>query len=357
MFSQLDEVEKRFEELTSLMGDPSVAGDPKRYAQVAKEQAGLAQTVEVWRRYRGLTEELESAKELLTDSDQEMREMAKEEIATLEPQLPPLEEQLKILLLPKDPNDEKNVLLEIRAGTGGDEASLFAANLFRMYTRYAESKRWKIEPVSSSPTEVGGFKEVICMVSGDRPYATLKFESGVHRVQRVPETESQGRIHTSACTVAVMPEAEEVDINIQENELKIDVYRSSGPGGQSVNTTDSAVRITHLPSGLVVICQDEKSQHKNRAKALKVLASRLLEAETAKANAETSEARRKMVGSGDRSERIRTYNYPQNRITDHRIGLTLYKLDEVVAGTGLGEVIDACTAYFNAELLKGDASD
>ena len=354
MFSQLDEVEKRYEELTSLMGDPSVAGDPKRYSEVAREQAGLAQTVETWRKYRGLTEELENARELLGDSDPDMREMAKEEIAMLEPQLPDLESQLKILLLPKDPNDEKNVLLEIRAGTGGDEASLFAANLFRMYTRYAEGRRWKIEPVSSSATEVGGFKEVICLVSGDRPYATLKFESGVHRVQRVPETESQGRIHTSACTVAIMPEAEEVDINIQENELKIDVYRSSGPGGQSVNTTDSAVRITHLPSGLVVICQDEKSQHKNRAKALKVLASRLLEAETAKVNAETSEARRKMVGSGDRSERIRTYNYPQNRITDHRIGLTLYKLDEVIAGTGLGEVVDACTAYFNAELLKGE---
>jgi peptide chain release factor 1 len=356
MFSQLDEVEKRYEELTSLMGDPSVAGDPKRYAQVAKEQAGLTKTVEVWRTYRGLKEELENARELLGDSDPDMREMAKEEISTIEPQLSPLEEALKILLLPKDPNDEKNVLLEIRAGTGGDEASLFAANLFRMYTRYAEARRWKVEPVSSSPTEVGGFKEVICMISGDQPYATLKFESGVHRVQRVPETESQGRIHTSACTVAIMPEAEEVDVNIQENELKIDVYRSSGPGGQSVNTTDSAVRITHLPSGLVVICQDEKSQHKNRAKALKVLASRLLEAETAKMNAETSEARRKMVGSGDRSERIRTYNYPQNRITDHRIGLTLYKLDEVIAGTALGDVVDACTAHFNAELLKGDPS-
>lgn len=356
MFSQLDEVEKRYEELTSLMGDPSVAGDPKRYAQVAKEQAGLTKTVEVWRTYRGLKEELENARELLGDSDPDMREMAKEEISTIEPQLSPLEEALKILLLPKDPNDEKNVLLEIRAGTGGDEASLFAANLFRMYTRYAEGRRWKVEPVSASPTEVGGFKEVICMISGDQPYATLKFESGVHRVQRVPETESQGRIHTSACTVAIMPEAEEVDVNIQENELKIDVYRSSGPGGQSVNTTDSAVRITHLPSGLVVICQDEKSQHKNRAKALKVLASRLLEAETAKMNAETSEARRKMVGSGDRSERIRTYNYPQNRITDHRIGLTLYKLDEVIAGTGLGDVVDACTAHFNAELLKGDPS-
>jgi len=357
MFSQLDEVEKRYEELTSLMGDPSVAGDPKRYAEVAKEQAGLTKTVEVWRTYRGLKEELENARELLGDNDPDMREMAKEEISTLEPQLGPLEAELKLLLLPKDPNDEKNVLLEIRAGTGGDEASLFAANLFRMYTRYAEARRWKIEPVSSSPTEVGGFKEVICMISGDQPYATLKFESGVHRVQRVPETESQGRIHTSACTVAIMPEAEEVDVNIQENELKIDVYRSSGPGGQSVNTTDSAVRITHLPTGLVVICQDEKSQHKNRAKALKVLASRLLEAETAKVNAETSEARRQMVGSGDRSERIRTYNYPQNRITDHRIGLTLYKLDEVIAGTALGDVIDACTAHFNAELLKGETSD
>jgi peptide chain release factor 1 len=357
MFSQLDEVDERYEELTSLMGDPSVAGDPKRYAQVAKEQAALTKTVEVWRSYRGLKQELENARELLGDSDPDMRDMAKEEISAIEPRLAGLEAELKVLLLPKDPNDEKNVLLEIRAGSGGDEASLFAANLFRMYTRYAEARRWKIQPVSASPTEVGGFKEVICMISGDQPYATLKFESGVHRVQRVPETESQGRIHTSACTVAIMPEAEEVDVNIKDNDLKIDVYRSSGPGGQSVNTTDSAVRITHLPSGLVVICQDEKSQHKNRAKALKVLSSRLLEAETAKVNAETSEARRKMVGSGDRSERIRTYNYPQNRITDHRIGLTLYKLDDVISGTGLGDVIDACTAYFNAELLKGDASE
>ena len=357
MFSQLDEVEKRFEELTSLMGDPDVAGNPKRYAEVAKEQSNLSETVEVWRKYRSISQELESAKELLEDSDPDMREMAKDEISELEPQLPALEDQLKILLLPKDPNDDKNVLLEIRAGTGGDEASLFAADLFRMYTRYGEGRRWKVEPISSSPTEVGGFKEIICLVSGDRPYATLKFESGVHRVQRVPDTESQGRIHTSACTVAIMPEAEEVDVDIQENDLKIDVYRSSGPGGQSVNTTDSAVRITHLPTGLVVTCQDEKSQHKNRAKALKVLASRLLEAKTAAANAEQSEARRKMVGSGDRSERIRTYNFPQNRLTDHRIGLTLYKLDEVIAGPGLNEVADACSAYFNAELLKGSQED
>lgn len=357
MFSQLDDVERRFEELTSLMGDPSVASNPKRYAEVAKEQAGLSRTVEVWRTYRSTREELESARELLGDSDPDMREMAKEEVAQLEPQLPELEAQLKVLLLPTDPNDDKNVFLEIRAGTGGDEASLFVADLFRMYTRYGESKRWKVEPVSSSSTEVGGYKEIICLVSGNRPYATLKFESGVHRVQRVPDTESQGRIHTSACTVAIMPEAEAVDVDIQDNELKIDVYRSSGPGGQSVNTTDSAVRITHLPTGLVVICQDEKSQHKNRAKAFKVLASRLLEAKTAAANAEASEARRKMVGSGDRSERIRTYNFPQNRLTDHRIGLTLYKLDEVISGPGLAEVVDACTAYFNAELLKGGSEE
>lgn len=350
MFSQLDEVEKRYEELTSLMGDPSVAGDPKRYAQVAKEQAGLTKTVEVWRTYRGLKEELENARELLGDSDPDMREMAKEEISTIEPQLSPLEEALKILLLPKDPNDEKNVLLEIRAGTGGDEASLFAANLFRMYTRYAEARRWKVEPVSSSPTEVGGFKEVICMISGDQPYATLKFESGVHRVQRVPETESQGRIHTSACTVAIMPEAEEVDVNIQENELKIDVYRSSGPGGQSVNTTDSAVRITHLPSGLVVICQDEKSQHKNKAKAMKVLSARILEARQAAQDAELSAQRRAQVGSGDRSERIRTYNYPQNRLTDHRINLTLYQLDRIVSGD-LAQVVTPLNDHLMEQLL------
>ena len=353
MFTQLDAVEARFEELTLLMGDPEVAGDPRRYAEVAREQSGLAATVEAWRRYKQVQVELESARELLGDDDPEMREMARAEVSSLTAELERLDAALRVLLLPKDPNDDKNVIVEIRAGTGGDEASLFAADLLRMYLRYAESMRWKVELVSSSPTEVGGYKEVIALVSGDRVYARLKFESGVHRVQRIPETESQGRIHTSACTVAVLPEAEAVEVELNDADLRFDVYRSSGPGGQSVNTTDSAVRVTHLPTGLVVTCQDEKSQHKNKAKALKVLASRLLESERAKAADAESEARRKMVGSGDRSERIRTYNFPQNRLTDHRIGLTLYKLDQVLQGH-LQEVVDACTSYFNAELLKGE---
>ena len=353
MLSQLDAVERRFEELTSQMGDPEVAGNPRAYAELAREQAGLGETVEVWRQYKAARDELAEARELLGEDDPEMREMAREEVALLEQRLESLDAELRVLLLPKDPNDDKNVLLEIRAGTGGDEASLFAGDLLRMYTRYAETQRWKIELVSASPTEVGGYKEVITMISGHRVYAKLKFESGVHRVQRIPETESQGRIHTSACTVAVMPEADVVEVDIREADLRIDVFRSSGPGGQSVNTTDSAVRMTHVPSGLVVSCQDEKSQHKNKAKALKVLAARLLDLEQSRAHAVESEARRKMVGSGDRSERIRTYNYPQNRLTDHRIGLTLYRLDEILQGASLAEVVDGCTAFFNAELLKG----
>ena len=355
MFSKLDEVEARFEDLTARMADPEIASDPKRYSEIARETASMSQTVETWRLYKKTQAEYESAKEFVADPDPELREMARLEMETLETTLESLREQLQVLLLPKDPNDERNVLLEVRAGTGGDEASLFAADLIRMYTRYAEGQRWKVETISANATEVGGFKEVIVLVSGKRVYARLKFESGVHRVQRVPETESQGRIHTSACTVAVLPEADEVDIKIRDQDLRIDVFRSSGPGGQSVNTTDSAVRITYIPTGLVVTCQDEKSQHKNKAKALKVLSSRLLESEQAKANREQSETRRAMVGSGDRSERIRTYNYPQNRVTDHRINLTLYKLDSVMEGGGLVELIDGCTAYFNAELLKGDA--
>jgi peptide chain release factor 1 len=355
MFSQLDDVERRFEELTDQMGDPEVAGDPKAYQAVVREQSGLQQTVETWREYKRTRDEIADAKTLLAEDDPEMRDMARAELEELEPRLETLEQALRILLLPKDPDDDKDIFLEVRAGTGGDEATLFAADLLRMYTRFAETNRMKIEMVSSHGTDVGGFKEAIARITGTSVYGRLKFESGVHRVQRIPETESQGRIHTSACTVAVMPEAEEVDIQVNEADLKIDVYRSSGPGGQSVNTTDSAVRITHVPTGLVVICQDEKSQHKNKAKALKVLASRLLEAEKSKRSAEESDARRKLIGSGDRSERIRTYNFPQNRLTDHRIGLTLYKLDAIMEGGALAEVIDACTAYFNAELLKGDA--
>jgi peptide chain release factor 1 len=354
MLSQLDDVEKHFDELTEMMGDPSIAGDPKRYAVIAREQAGMEETVRTWREYKRLRSELEGAREMLGEDSAELREMARAEISELEARMETLEQELRILLLPKDENDDRDVLVEVRAGTGGDEASLFAADLLRMYTRFAETQRWKVEPLSASPTEVGGYKEVIVSISGDRVYARLKFESGVHRVQRIPDTESQGRIHTSACTVAVLPEPDDVEVNIRDQDVRIDVYRSSGSGGQSVNTTDSAVRVTHMPTGLVVTCQDEKSQHKNKAKALKVLAARLLERETARADAEVSEARKKMVGSGDRSERIRTYNFPQNRLTDHRIGLTLYHLDDVVAGPGLVEVIDACTSWFNAELLKGD---
>ncbi|MGM0577719.1 MAG: peptide chain release factor 1 [Myxococcota bacterium] len=354
MRAQLDEVEKHFEELTSQMADPSVAGDPSKYAEVAQERASLEETVDTWRERKQLADELAGAREMLGEDDPEIREMARAEVESLAERVEELDAKLKLLLLPKDPNDEKNVLLEVRAGTGGDEASLFAGDLLRMYMRYAETQRWKVETVSASPTEVGGYKEVIVMISGDRVYAKLKFESGVHRVQRVPETESQGRIHTSACTVAVLPEAEEVDANLHPSDIRVDYYRASGPGGQSVNTTDSAVRLTHVPTGMVVTCQDEKSQHKNKAKAMKVLAARLLEQERAKADAEQSAIRKDMIGSGDRSERIRTYNFPQNRLTDHRIGLTLYKLDEVVEGGGLGDVIDACTQYFNAELLKGE---
>ncbi len=354
MFGQLDAVEARFEELTALMGDPDVASDPRRYQEVAQQRSQLAETVEVWRQLKKTREDLQASRELLADDDEEMREMARMELDELEPKAAQLEQELRVLLLPKDPSDDKNVVLELRAGTGGDEATLFAADLLRMYSRYGESMRWKMEVLSSSATEVGGFKEAIVLISGDRVYRRLKFEGGVHRVQRVPETESQGRIHTSACTVAVLPEADEVEVNLNPTDLRFDVYRASGPGGQSVNTTDSAVRVTHLPTGLVVQCQDEKSQHKNKAKALKVLSSRLLERMQQQAHCEQSDARRKMVGSGDRSERIRTYNYPQNRVTDHRIGLTLYKLDAVIEGTAFHEVVDACTAYFNAELLKGE---
>jgi peptide chain release factor 1 len=355
MFGQLEDVAARYEELTSLMGSQDVAGDPKRYAEVAREQASLEATVRAWHAYQACQGEIADSRELLGDSDADIREMAKLELDEQTTRLEELDAELKVLLLPKDPNDEKNIVLEIRAGTGGDEASLFAGDLLRMYTRYADSMKWRMEIMSSNSSDVGGFKEAICLVTGDQVYGRLKFESGVHRVQRIPETESQGRIHTSACTVAVMPEADEVEVNLQPGDIRIDVFRASGPGGQSVNTTDSAVRITHLPTGLIVSCQDEKSQHKNKAKAMKVLSSRLLEAAQASAHAEVSEARKMMVGSGDRSERIRTYNFPQNRLTDHRINLTLYKLDAIVEGPALAEVVDACTAYFNAELLKGEA--
>ncbi|MBM4371467.1 MAG: peptide chain release factor 1, partial [Deltaproteobacteria bacterium] len=302
--------------------------------------------------YKSLLDQIGENEALLEDRDAGIREMAAEELAGLRARRTAGEQELRVLLLPKDPRDEKNIILEIRAGTGGEEAALFAADLFRMYTRYAERRRWKVELLSAHETGLGGYKEIVVLISGDRVYSRLKYESGVHRVQRVPETEAQGRIHTSAVTVAVLPEAEEVDVEINESDLRIDVYRSSGAGGQHVNTTDSAVRITHLPTGVVVACQDERSQHKNKAKAMKVLRARLLEARTAAQEAEMASDRRSQVGTGDRSERIRTYNFPQNRLTDHRVGLTLYKLDILMEGEALDQVLDPVHTFFQAEALK-----
>jgi peptide chain release factor 1 len=310
--------------------------------------------VDVFRKYRGVQAQLAESRALLQDSDADMRSMAQDEIKSLEPEAEALERELTVLLLPKDPLDDKNIILEIRAGTGGEEAALFAADLFRMYARYAESRGWKVEIMGVSDAAAGGYKEVSALIAGSKAYSHLKYEAGTHRVQRVPATEAQGRIHTSAATVAIMPEAEEADVNIRPEDLRFDVYRSSGPGGQSVNTTDSAVRVTHIPTGIVVAMQDEKSQHKNKAKALKVLYSRLLQAEQERVQAEQAESRRSQVGSGDRSERIRTYNYPQGRVTDHRVNLTLYKLDQVMEG-GIQELIDTLTTAAQTEALKAQA--
>ena len=351
IFSKLDEVEERFEELSGLLGDPDVISDQTQFQKYAKEHGELSDIVDTYRRYKKVVSELEDNRALLSDQDHEIREMAREEIKRLTEEKEALEYKLKILLIPKDPRDEKDVILEIRAGTGGEEAALFAADLFRAYSRYAERKGWKVDLMSESPSDTGGFKEIIVSVSGSGVYSRLKYESGVHRVQRVPKTEAQGRIHTSAVTVAVLPEAEEVDVEINPQDLKIDVFRSSGPGGQSVNTTDSAIRITHLPTGLVVSCQDEKSQHKNKAKALKVLRSRLLARKIEEQEAEISRDRKSQIGSGDRSEKIRTYNFPQSRVTDHRIGLTLHKLDQVMDGDFDG-IIDTLIAHFQAEALR-----
>jgi peptide chain release factor 1 len=329
--------------------------DRERYKRLAKTHAELGGIVAAYREYKRVSAELADNRELAKDPDPGIRELAQAEIDAASARLPALEEDLKRLLLPKDPLDEKNIILEIRAGTGGEEAALFAAELFRMYSRYAEDCKWKVELLSTSESGVGGYKEVIASISGERVYSKLKYESGTHRVQRVPVTEAQGRIHTSAVTVAVLPEAEEVDVEIKPDELRIDVYRSSGPGGQSVNTTDSAIRVTHLPTGLVVTCQDEKSQHKNKAKALKVLRSRLLQLEQDRQKAERDESRRSQVGSGDRSERIRTYNFPQSRVTDHRINLTLYKLDAVLGGD-LDEIIQTLAGHYQGEALKEQAA-
>ncbi len=353
MFDRLDQLEERYEELGRQMSDPTLVNDQENFRKVAKAHRDLEPVVEKFRAYRKIRDGIAEAKLMLADPDPDVKAMAAEELALLEPRLAPAEEELKVMLLPKDPNDEKNVILEIRAGTGGDEATLFAAEIFRMYTRYAEGNRWKVEVLSTSESSVGGLKEVIAIIEGQRVYSRLKYESGVHRVQRVPETETQGRVHTSAVTVAVLPEAEDVDIKIEAKDIRIDTFCSSGPGGQSVNTTYSAVRITHLPTNTVVSCQDEKSQIKNREKGMRVLRSRLYEMEQQKQQEALAKERRSMVGSGDRSEKIRTYNFPQNRVTDHRIGLTLHQLDLVMQGR-LQPIVDALIAHYQAEQLKGE---
>ncbi len=352
MLNKLEDVEHRYTELEAALSDPSLLGNRKDFAKLAKERADLEAIVARYRDWKKLSAEIDGLKELLDAGDAEIRELAKAELPGMREQLEALDVELKRLLLPKDPNDDRNIILEIRAGAGGDEASLFAGVLFRMYSRYAENRGWRVEMMSASPTGLGGYKEVIALIAGQGAYSRLKFEGGVHRVQRVPVTEASGRIHTSTVTVAVLPEADDVEVQIDEvKELRIDVFRSSGPGGQSVNTTDSAVRITHLPTGLVVSCQDEKSQLKNKHKALKILRSRLLEQAQAAQHAEVAENRRSMVGTGDRSERIRTYNFPQGRLTDHRINLTIYSLDRVVEGE-LEPVIDALNTHYQAEALK-----
>jgi peptide chain release factor 1 len=340
MFDRLAEVERRYEELERLVADPSVIANRREFAKVAKERSQLEETVLCWRARQRLAQEVE-----------DHREFARAELPALEARLEEMDATLRRLLIPKDPNDERNTVLEIRAGTGGDEASLFAAELFRMYSRYAERHGWRIEVLSQSPTGLGGFKEVIALVQGKGAYSRLKYEGGVHRVQRVPVTETQGRIHTSAVTVAVLPEAEDVEVDLADKDLRIDVYRSSGPGGQSVNTTDSAVRVTHLPTGLVVTCQDEKSQHKNKAKALKILRARLLERAKEEQHAEIAASRREMIRSGDRSEKIRTYNFPQSRVTDHRVNLTLHQLDRVLDGD-IDAMVDALITRRESEALQ-----
>lgn len=352
MLKQLEKLGQRYEELNNLLMNPEIAQDPLKYKNLAKEKSGLDKTIEKYEKYRKILRTIEEDETVLEEeSDAELRELAETELTEMYEKRDDLENELKLLLLPRDPNDSKNAIVEIRAGTGGEEAGIFAGDLFRMYSKFAENKNWKVEVLSSNPQGVGGFKEIIFMLSGGNVYGIMKYESGVHRVQRVPKTEASGRIHTSAASVAVLPEAEEIEIDIDPNDLKIDVYRSSGPGGQSVNTTDSAVRITYIPTGMVVTCQDEKSQHKNRAKALKVLKARLLEKKQREEQAKLAESRRSMVSTGDRSAKIRTYNFPQSRLTDHRIGLTLYRLEEILSGD-LDEVIEQLRLADQSEQLK-----
>ncbi|MBW4046002.1 MAG: peptide chain release factor 1 [Acidobacteria bacterium] len=353
MFERLEQIEARYEELGQQLAQPEIISDQQKYQKAAKQHRDLEAVVHKFREYREVTTGIADAKAMMNETDPEIRAMAAEELATLEERLPAIEDSLKLLLLPKDPNDEKNVVIELRAGTGGDEASLFVAEVFRMYTRFAEQHRWKVEVLSSSESSVGGLKEVIAIIEGDRVFSQMKYESGVHRVQRVPATETQGRVHTSAITVAVLPEAEEVDVKIEAKDLRIDTFCSSGPGGQSVNTTYSAIRITHLPTNTVVSCQDEKSQIKNREKAMRVLRSRLYEVEMERQHELQAKERKQQVGSGDRSEKIRTYNFPQNRLTDHRIGLTNHQLAEVMEGK-LQPTIDALVTHFNSERMKAE---
>ena len=356
MFAKLENLEQKYLELERELSSPDIFNEQQRYRQLTKRHAELAEIVTVFRDYKQTSAAIDANKELLADPDPEMQDLARSESEALEETLESLQNKLQILLLPKDPMDEKNVILEIRAGTGGEEAALFAADLFRMYMRYAERHGLRTELIQASESGVGGFKEVIASISGDRAYSRLKHESGTHRVQRVPTTESQGRIHTSAVTVAVLPEAEEVDVHIDPAEVRVDVYRSSGPGGQSVNTTDSAVRVTHVPTNIVVICQDEKSQHKNRAKAMKGLRSRLLKQKQEEQKQSYDQNRKNQVGSGDRSERIRTYNFPQGRITDHRINLTLYRLESVLDGE-VDELVDALVQHYQTEALQAETAD
>ncbi len=352
MFEKLAFIEEKYEELSQKISDPEIIADQNQWRKLCKESSDITPIVEKYREYKDAVKAIDEAKEMLRDNpEKDFEEMLLSEIEENNEKISEIEEELKILLLPKDPNDEKNVIVEIRGGTGGDEAALFAGSLFRMYSMYAENKNWKIDIMNSNATELGGYKEITFTVEGQGAYSRLKYESGVHRVQRVPETESGGRIHTSAATVAVLPEVEEVELDINPNDLRIDVFRAGGPGGQCVNTTDSAVRITHIPTGLVVSCQDEKSQHKNKDKALKVLRSRLYEHMEAQRNDAISKERKSQVGSGDRSERIRTYNFPQGRVSDHRINLTLYKIESIMNGE-IDEIIDALITHFQSERLK-----